>query len=106
MTLNIVKTFFLKIFMKKLKVVPNGANRYLSMNNDKVSHKMITDRAQWFKFVNDDTLKITNVDFSNMNMLHVIYKHVDEKRPTSNKTNVVVAAFITSQARLKLYDEL
>jgi DNA polymerase elongation subunit (family B) len=88
------------------KLLLNSLWGYLAMNNDRVSHKMINDRAQWFKFVNDDTIKITNVDFSNMNMLHVIYKNVDEKRTTSNKTNVVVAAFITSQARLKLYDEL
>jgi len=87
------------------KLMLNSLWGYLAMNQDKVEYKVISQRAQWFSMVSDPKFKIKNLDFSIPTCLQVHYSQQDSRINTF-KTNVVIATFVTAQARLKLYNEI
>ena len=68
--------------------------------------KMITDPQEYYDLLSSDEFEVCNVKIVNDEMLEVEYKSTDEFIEPNNKTNVVVAAFTTAYARLKLYDLL
>jgi len=88
------------------KLMLNSLWDYLAMNQDKLEYKVISNRAEWFKMVADPTYKIKYIDFSIPLCLQVHYKIENISRVGTFKTNVAMAAFVTAQARLKLYDEI
>jgi hypothetical protein len=66
----------------------------------------ITDVKQWYQILLDDRLEISNTIFINDNMVQVTYKYKNQYVQDTFSTNVYVAAFATSNARLRLYDML
>ncbi len=68
--------------------------------------KYFTDPAEFFKLVTDDTNLIESVFMVNPEMVSVTYSKEEEFVDVLTMTNVVIAAFTTSQARLKLYSYL
>ncbi len=65
--------------------------------------KYFTDLAEFFKLVTNDMNIIEPVFMVNPEMVLVTYSKEDEFVDVLTMTNVVIAAFTTSQARLKLY---
>ena len=88
------------------KIKANSQWGYLAMNNNKVSYKIINDAGEWFKLLENDQYKIHDVKFFNQDTIQVFYSHNKDQFEGGIKTNVAVAAFVTSQARLHLYKEL
>ena len=66
--------------------------------------KIVKTREQFLSIITDETLVVESDVAINDETLMVTYKQKDEFVEGSSSTNVVIAAFTTSQARLKLYD--
>jgi len=54
----------------------------------------------------DDTLEISNIVFINENMVQVTFRYKNHYVEDTFSTNVYIAAFTISNARLRLYDTL
>jgi hypothetical protein len=68
--------------------------------------KYVTDVKDWYKLLLDDRVEISNPIFINENILQVTYKYKDQYVVDTFSTNVYIAAFTTSNARLRLYNML
>ncbi len=67
---------------------------------------MITEPQRHYDLLTSDEFEVSNARIVSDNMVEVQYKSVDEFGEPNSKANVVVAAFTTAYARLKLYDLL
>ena len=66
----------------------------------------VVDVKRWYTLLLDDKLDISNMVFIKDNIVQVTYKYKDQFVEDSFSTNVFIAAFTTSNARLRLYDML
>ena len=64
---------------------------------------MVYEPGRFFELLYADEYEVTDARIVNDDAIEVHYKHVDEFIQQNNKVNVVVAAFTTAYARLKLY---
>ncbi|CAF1156945.1 unnamed protein product, partial [Brachionus calyciflorus] len=76
------------------------------MNTNKTQYKVISDPLEWFEMVSDDQFTIHNADFSHENYVQVFYSTNEDMHAGSTQTSVVLAAFVTCRAKLKLYEKL
>ena len=89
-----------------MKMLLNSFWGRFGMNTNKTQYKVISDPLEWFEMVSDDQYTIHNADFSHENYVQVFYSINVEMHEGSSQTSVVLAAFVTCHARLKLYEEL
>ena len=68
--------------------------------------KIISDPAEYFDLLSSDQVKVTDANFINDELIEVHFENVDEFVEADGKTTVVIAAFTTAHARLKLYSVL
>jgi len=68
--------------------------------------EMIKDASRYFDLLTSDSIEVQNARFVNDEMIEVHYVHAEDFVPSNAKTNVVLAAFTTAHARLKLYSIL
>ena len=68
--------------------------------------KIISDPAEYFDLLSRDQINVTDANFINDELIEVHFENVDEFVEADGKTNVVIAAFTTAHARLKLYGVL
>ena len=66
----------------------------------------VQDPAQLFSLISDDSLNITTMRLCTNDLMEVVYTSKDDNVVKGTKTNIFVAAFTTSYARLKLYESL
>ena len=66
----------------------------------------VSDVKRWYQILLDDRLEISNTIFINDNMVQVTFKYKNQYVQDIFSINVYVAAFTTSNARLRLYDML
>ncbi len=66
----------------------------------------VEDPAVFFDKMSSDSEEITAVNFVNDSMVEMRWRFRDDFVETSGKVNVVIAAYTTAQARLKLYSYL
>ena len=64
------------------------------------------DPEEYFRYSTNDTQEVTNVQLINEEVIELHYKQGDAFIEPGIRTNVVIAAFTTASARLKLYDIL
>ncbi|XP_028132068.1 uncharacterized protein LOC114327599 [Diabrotica virgifera virgifera] len=64
----------------------------------------ITDPKKWYEKLLDDKINISNVIFINDNIAQVSYDSKDEFVEDPTSTNIFIAIFTTSNARLRLYE--
>ena len=76
------------------------------MNTNKVQYKPISKAADWTEMITNDQYEINNIDFSSGTILQVYYTTKAEMHTDSHDCSLPIAAFVTCQARLKLYGEL
>jgi hypothetical protein len=76
------------------------------MNSDKTKCKFITKPYELFDLKKNEQFEVTNVVFPNDEIAIFYSKDSKNMHIGSNQTNVVIAAFVTAQARLKLNSEL
>ena len=67
----------------------------------------MVDRVDhFFQFFYSDEFEVCDARMVNENLVEVQYRNIEEFAEQNNKVNVVIAAFTTAYARLKLYDLL
>ena len=76
----------------------------LRSNNSKV--KMITSISEWVDLMTNDQYVIEEEDFTNDGQVIVYYKLKEEFDNGLSNVSVVIAAFVTCYARLKLLSEI
>ena len=68
--------------------------------------ELVKDPERYFRLLNCQSIQVRNIQFVNDEWVEVYFTRGYEFVSTSNKTNVVIAAFTTAHARLKLYSVL
>ena len=68
--------------------------------------EFVKDPERYFQLLTCQSTQVKNIQFVNDECVEVYYTGGDDFIPTSDKTNVVIAAFTTAHARLKLYSVL
>ena len=67
---------------------------------------MVTEPKEFFHFLDPTQYEVSDARLVNDEMVEVHYKEKDEFAEQNDKVNIVIAAFTTAYARLKLYDLL
>jgi hypothetical protein len=110
------KARLLGIELEELK--PNPGLRFISKiclnslwgkfgQNPKVRHSHYIDNvADFYKVVLDDKIESISLCFLNENMIYTSYEKKDEFLRISYNTNIYIACFTSSWARLRLYNML
>lgn len=88
------------------KLMLNSFWGRFGMNSNKIQYKIITTLHEWNNMFSDDRFIIHNIFFINDNVVQVFYSLNEQFHYGSNECNVVIAAFVTCQARLKLFREM
>ena len=85
----------------------NGKNIYVfGQRNNKTQVDVVYSVKELWELLLNDQLTDFNVSVIDENRLMVAYRLKDVCLPNSKNTNVYVAAFTTSHARLRLYEQL
>jgi hypothetical protein len=66
----------------------------------------VSNVKRWYRLLLNDRIEISNTIFINDNIAQVTYKYKDQYVEDTFSTNVYIAAFTTSNARLRLCDFL
>ena len=67
---------------------------------------MVTEPKQFFEYMYSSEFEVTDARLVNDETVEVHYRNTEEFEEQNNKVNIVIAAFTTAYARLKLYDLL
>ena len=65
--------------------------------------KFVSDVADFYNIWTDESKVLTDFHIMNSNVIQIEYQNKEEFEPVPGTTNVVIAAFCTSWARLKLW---
>ena len=68
--------------------------------------KYVTEVSEFYEILLDDKLDNTNFQFINDDMVQMTYNFKDQFVDNSKNTNIYIACFTTSHARLMLYNKL
>ena len=68
--------------------------------------KFVTEVSEFYKILLDDTLEVQNLNFVTDEMVEMSYIQKDMFVDNSYNTNIFIACFTTSSARLRLYEKL
>ena len=68
--------------------------------------KYVTELSEFYEILQNDKLDNINFQFINDDMVQMSYNYKDQFVDNSNNTNIFIACFTTSHARLMLYDKL
>ena len=71
-----------------------------------IKTKMVTEPKEFYHFVLSEQFEVSDARLVNDETVEVHYKSTDEFAEQDDKVNIVIAAFTTAYARLKLYDLL
>ncbi len=71
-----------------------------------VKTEQITDPQVFFDYPTSDEINVLDADLVSDNLIEIRYEYTDNFIKPDAKTNVVIAAFTTAYARLKLYGVL
>ncbi len=80
---------------------------FFAMQSLRRSHEFVRDRKRFYELLYDDRYLIHQEYFEeDSNLLQVIFSEKEEFHLGNDRTNVIVASFVTTYARLRLFDEL
>ena len=68
--------------------------------------KRVTEPKELFEYLDSDQYEVSEARMVNDETVEIQYKNKDEFVEEKDKVNIVIAAFTTAYARLKLYDLL
>ena len=71
-----------------------------------IKTKMVTEPKEFYHFVFSDEFEVSDARLVNDETVEVHYRSNEEFAEQDDKVNIVIAAFTTAYARLKLYDLL
>ena len=64
--------------------------------------ELIKEPQTFFDYLSSDEINVLNVNFVNDEMIEIQYEYNEDFVTPNDKTNVIIAAFTTAYARLKL----
>lgn len=88
------------------KLKANSLWGYFELNTNKIQFKIITEPDEWFQLLQNDRYIIHDVSLNNDNFIQVQYSEQKQLHFGGLTTNVVIASFVTAQARIHLYNYL
>ena len=88
------------------KLMLNSFWGKFGQRSNMVQSDYITDPCQYFDILTSDQQEVTDANFVSEEMVEMRWKYRDDFIETSKRTNVVIAAYTTAYARLKLYTYL
>ena len=88
------------------KLMLNSFWGKFGQRQDLIKSKYFTNPAEYFKMLNDKRINVCNIQLVNDDMVYVEYREKTEFVQLNPKINVIVAAYTTAHARLKLYSLL
>ena len=106
------------IMLDKNKIQPNSGLKALAklllnsqwgryaMQTLKTVCKFVRTYQDLIEYFNNSQYEVKNLIFPTEETAMLLYQDNKEMHWGSNQTNVVIAAFVTAQARLKLYSEM
>ena len=68
--------------------------------------ELVTEPKRFFELLNKDEYEVIDARLVNDETVEVYYRNTEEFEEQNNRVNIVIAAFTTAYARLKLYDLL
>ena len=92
-----------------MKLMLNSFWGRFGMSTNKTQVKFISKIHEWHKLITSSEIEVSDVDFSIDDILTVYFKQNNkfyDGGSSNTQVNVVIAAFVTSHARLKLLSEL
>lgn len=88
------------------KLMLNSFWGKLSQRTNLTKTQLINTTSEYFDILNDKTKRIVNEVEMSDEVMKVSWKRIDDEMTCSKNTNVAVASYVTSHARLHLYDIL
>ena len=88
------------------KICLNSLWGKFGQRNNMNQCKYVTDINEFYQIILNDTLDNLNMNFINEDMVQMSYTHKDQFVDNSYNTNIYIACFTTSSARLMLYEKL
>jgi hypothetical protein len=77
-----------------------------AQNQNKTQRKLVTSEKEFYELLTRPGIEVTNLIFPNDDVAYVIWKYSEDNVAAGKKVNVAVAAYVTTQARLKLFEYL
>jgi hypothetical protein len=77
-----------------------------SQYQNKTQTTLFTSEKEFYELFTSPGTEVTNLIFPNDDVLWVSWKYSEENVAAGKNVNVAVAAYVTTQARLKLYEYL
>ena len=74
-----------------------------AQNPDWCTKEIVTDPRKFFELISDNTYDVSDVQIINDNCLYVTYKKSKEFQTPALNTNVIIASYVTTHARLEVY---
>ena len=88
------------------KIKLNSLWGYFALNSNKTQFKIVNNKAEIENLLNDEQYIVHDIDTKDENFAQVMYSIKEEYLFGGLSSNVIIAAFVTAQGRLKLYEEL
>jgi hypothetical protein len=79
---------------------------YLALNTNKSQFRIINNNSQWQQLLQNSRYQVKSVYSNAEDHLQVVYGENSELHEGNNKTNVILASFVTAHARIRLFREL
>jgi hypothetical protein len=77
-----------------------------AQNNNKTQTIVVTSEKEFYELITSPGTEVTSLIFPNDEVAWVSWKYTEENITTGMNVNVAVAAYVTTGARLKLYEYL
>ena len=77
-----------------------------AQTSDRTSKEFVTQTRRFFQLFSDDCFKVSDVQVVNDDCVYVTFKKGVEFQTSTLNTNVVIASYVTTHARLELYSYL
>jgi len=90
--------------LAKLKLISIWGN--LPQKQNKTRTTLVTSVKELYELLTSPGTEVTNLIFPIDDVVWVSWKHSEDNIAAGKNVNMAVAAFVTAQARLKLYDYL
>jgi hypothetical protein len=77
-----------------------------AQNQNKTQTTLVNSEKEFYELLMSSGTEVTNLIFPNEEVAWVSWKYFEENMAAERNVNVAVAAYVTTQARLKLYEYL
>jgi len=77
-----------------------------AQNQNKTQTTILTSVKELYELLTSPGTEVTNITFTNNDVVWVSWKHSEDNIGAGKNVNVAVAAYVTTQVRLKFYEYL